>query len=186
MDSRDHARRPGRIVVAGPLAPFADGVRQDLASRGYALDTVTYHVHLPADLSGWLAGRGLAAADLTGEAAGGFLRARRAAGHRSGVTAQALAPVLGYLRSVRAAPPPGRPVPATPPEALLAACRQYLEGERGLSASTIRHYLRYARVFLSGFPGPLTQTLQELSAGQVTGHVLEQARRRREIGRAHV
>src|SRR5215470_14063132 len=180
MDSHGHARRRRRIVVAGPLAPFADGVRQDLASRGYALDTVTDHVHLLADLSGWLAGRGLAAADLTGEAAGEFLRARRAAGHRSGVTAQALAPVLGYLRSVRAAPPPGRPVPATPLEALLAACRQYLEGERGLSASTIRHYLRYARVFLSGFPGPLTETLQGLSAGQVTGHVLEQARRRRQ------
>src|SRR5262249_57642407 len=68
----------------------------------------------------------------------------------------------------------------TPLEALLAAYRQYLEGERGLSASTIRHYLRYARVFLSGFPGPLTETLQGLSAGQVTGYVLEQARRRRQ------
>jgi site-specific recombinase XerD len=180
MDSRDHARRPRRVVVPGPLTPFADGVRQDLAGQGYALDTVTEHVHLLADLSEWLAGRGLAATDLTGEAAGEFLRARRAAGHRSGVTARALAPVLGYLRSVQAAPPQERPVPAKPLEGLLAVYRQYLEGERGLSASTIRHYLRYARVFLSGFPGPLTQTLQELSAGQVTGYVLEQARRRRQ------
>jgi integrase/recombinase XerD len=178
MDSRDQARRPRRIVVAGPLAPFAGGVRQNLAGQGYALDTVTDHVHLLADLSGWLASRGLAAADLTGEAAGEFLRARRAAGHRSGVTAPALGPVLGYLRSVQAVPPQGRPDPATPLEALLAVYRQYLEGERGLSASTIRHYLRYARVFLSGFPGPLAQTLQELSAGQVSGYVLEQARRR--------
>jgi integrase/recombinase XerD len=166
--------------VPGPLAPFADGLRQDLAGRGYALDTVTDHVHLLADLSGWLAGRGLAAADLTGEATREFLGARRAAGHRSGVTARALAPVLGYLRSVQAVPAQERPVPATPLEELLAIYRQYLEGERGLSASTIRHYLRYARVFLSGFPGSLTQTLQELSAGQVTGYVLEQARRRRE------
>ena len=180
MDSRNHLRRPRRIVVPGPLAPFADGLRRDLAGQGYALDTVTDHVHLLADLSGWLAGRGLAVADLTGEAAGEFLGARRAAGRRSGVTAQALAPVLGYLRSVQAVPAQEQPVPATPLGALLAVYRQYLEGERALSASTIRHYLRYARVFLSGFPGPLTQTLQELSAGQITGHVLEQARRRRE------
>ena len=63
-------------------------------------------------------------------------------GRRSGVTAQALAPVLGYLRSVQVVPAQGRPVPATPLEALLAVYWQYLEGERGLSASTIRHYLR--------------------------------------------
>ena len=180
MDSRNQARRPRRIVVPGPLAPFADGLRQDLAGQGYALDTVTGHVHLLADLSGRLAGRGLAAADLTGEAAGEFLGARRAAGHRCGVTAQALAPVLRYLRSVQAVPAQEQPVPGTPLEELLAVYRQYLEGERGLSASTIRHYLRYARVFLSGFGGSLTHTLQALSAGQVTGHVLEQARCRRE------
>jgi hypothetical protein len=131
MDCRDQARRPRRIVVPGPLAPFADGLRQDLAGQGYALDTVTGHVHLLADLSGWLAGRGLAAADLTGEAAGEFLGARRAAGHRCGVTAQALAPVLRYLRGVQAVPAQEQPVPASPLEELLAVYRQYLEGERG-------------------------------------------------------
>lgn len=180
MDSRDHARRTRWIVVTGPLAPFADGVRQDLARQGYALDTVAEHVNLLADLSGWLAGCGLAAADLTGEAAGEFLRARRAAGHRTGVTGRALAPSLGYLRRVQAVPPSGEPVPATPLEALLASYQQYLEGERGLSAGTVRHYLRYARAFLAGLPGPLSRALPGLSAGQVTGYVLGQARRRRD------
>ncbi len=180
MDSGGHARRPRRIVVSGPLAPFADGLRQDLAGQGYALDTVTDHVHLLADLSGWLASGGLTAADLTGEAAGKFLGARRAAGHHTGVSARALAPVLGYLRSVQAAPLPVLPAPVTPLEALLAAYQQYLEGERGLSAGTVTHYLRYARAFLAGFPGPLTDTLAGLPAGQVTCYVLEQARRRRD------
>ena len=178
MDSRDHARRTRWIVVTGPLAPFADGLRQDLARQGYALDTVTDHVHLLADLSGWLAGRGLVAADLTEEAAGEFLRARRAAGQCTGVSGRALAPGLGYLRRVQAAPPPGQPVPATPLETLLASYRQYLEAERGLSAGTVRHYLRYARAFLAGLPGPLSRALPGLSAGQVTGYVLGQARRR--------
>jgi integrase/recombinase XerD len=84
VDSRDHPRRTRQVVVAGPLAPFADGLRQELAGRGYALDTVTDHVHLLADLSGWLADGGLTAADLAGEAAGEFLRARRAAGTAPG------------------------------------------------------------------------------------------------------
>ena len=184
MDSRDHAGRTRWIVVTGPLAPFADGLRQDLARQGYALDTVTEHVHLLADLSGWLAGRGLAAADLTEEVAGEFLVARRAAGHRTGVSGRALAPGLGYLRRVQAVPPPVQPVPATPLEVLLASYRQYLEAERGLSAGTVRHYQRYARAFLAGLGGPLSRPGRavrraghwlcpgagQAPAGQGTGH----------------
>lgn len=172
-------RRARRIVVSGPLAPFADDLRLDLASRGYALDTVTEYVHRLADLSGWLAGRGLAAADLTGEMAGQFLWERRAAGFRTGVSARAFAPVLGYLREVGTAPPPEPPVLATAADALLAEYQRYLEAERSLSAGTVRHYLRYGLVFLGGLPGPLDQALAGLSAGQVTGYVLERARRRR-------
>jgi hypothetical protein len=44
----------GRIVVDGPLAPFGDGLRRDLVTKGYALDTIVDHVHLLAGLSGWL------------------------------------------------------------------------------------------------------------------------------------
>ena len=170
MDSRGHARRPRRIVVSGPLAPFADGLRQDLAGQGYALDTVTDHVHLLADLSGWLASGGLTAADLTGEAAGEFLGARRAAGHRTGVSARALAPVLGYLRSVQAAPPPVQPVPATPLEALLAAYQQYLEGERGLSAGTVSAL----PAVCAGVPGRVPRTAHPDPGGAVgrAGHRL--------------
>ena len=160
MDSRYQgtAARGGSWCLARSLrSPVA--CARTWRDRGMPWTPVTDHVHLLADLSGWLAGRGLAAADLTGEAAGEFLGARRAAGHRCGVTAQALTPVLGYLRSVQAVPAQEQPVPATPLEELLAVYRQYLEGERGLSASTIRHYLRYARVFLSGFPGSLTPDL---------------------------
>ena len=101
MESGDHARRRRRIVVTGPLAPFADGLREDLARRGYALDTITDHVHLLADLSGWLASHGLTAAGLTGELAGEFVRARRADGRRTGVSDRALAPALGFFGAPR-------------------------------------------------------------------------------------
>jgi len=177
MGFRYLPRRARRIVVPGPLESFADGLRRDLAGQGYALDTVTDHVHRLADLSGWLAGRGLTAAGLTGEVAGQFLRERQAAGYRTGVSARAFAPVLGYLRGVGAAPPPGPPLLVTALDVLLAEYQRYLEAERSLSASTVRHYLRYARWFLAGLAGPLDQALAGLSAGQVTGFVLERARR---------
>jgi integrase len=167
-----------RVVVPAPLGVFADGLRRDLAGQGYALDTVTEHVHRLADLSGWLAGRGFTAAELTGEVAGQFLAERRSSGCRTGVSARAFAPVLGYLRGVGAVPAAGRPVPVTGLDVLLAAYQRYLEAERGLTASTVRHYLRYARRFLAGLPEPLDEALASLPAGQVTRFVLERARRR--------
>jgi integrase len=145
MDSRPGARRRGPIIVSGPLAPFAEGLRRDLAGRGYARDTVGDHVHLLVDLSDWLSGRGLAVADLATPVAEEFLRVRRAAGLRVGVTPRGLAPVLGYLRRLGvAAPAHAAAVPDTPVEILLAEYRRHLVGERGLSAGTATHYLRCA------------------------------------------
>jgi integrase/recombinase XerD len=178
MNSFFLPRQARRIVVPGPLGVFADGLRRDLAGQGYALDTVTDHVHRLADLSGWLAGRGLSAADLTEEAAWQFVAERRAAGCRTGTSTRAFAPVLGYLRRAGAVPPPGRAAPVAEVDVLLADYQSYLEAERGLSAGTVRHYLRYARAFLAGLAGPLGQALAGLPAGQVTGYVPERARRR--------
>jgi len=172
MGSRITGRRRGPIIVAGPLAPFADGLRRDLAGQGYALDTVGDHVHLFADLSDWLAGSGWAAAELTTEVAEEFLRERRAAGRRVGVTTRAIAPILGYLRRLQVAPPHAAAVLATLRDLLLAEYRHHLEGERGLSAGTVTHYLRCARVFLTWLPEPLVESLPALSAGQVTDYVL--------------
>jgi site-specific recombinase XerD len=167
----------GRIVVEGPLASFEGGLRRHLAGRGYALDTVVDHVHLLADLSGWLSIRRMVAADLTVQAAEEFLRARRRAGHRIRVTDRALAPTLEYLRGLQVAPQPGSRVSVTFQEILLVEYRRYLEGERGLASGTITHYLRCARVFLGWLPGS-TDSLSGLSAGRVTGYVMQWARRR--------
>ena len=77
MDSVDVARRRRRVAVAGPLASFADGLRAELASQGYAQDTVVDHVHLLADLSLWLLGQGMTVSDLTTQMAQEFLDAAR-------------------------------------------------------------------------------------------------------------
>jgi integrase/recombinase XerD len=171
MDSESRARR--RIVVGGLLAPFADGLRSDLAGQGYAADTIVDHVHLLADLSDWLSDRGMATVDLTSLAVREFLRARRAAGRRTGVSDRALAPILGYLRGLGLVPPPAAPAPETALEVLLAGYRRYLEQERGLADSTVTHYLRCARVFLAWLPRKVEWSLPQLSAAQVVDFVQE-------------
>lgn len=167
----------GRIVVEGPLAPFADGLRGYLAAGGYALDTVRDHVHLLAELSGWLSARDMTVGDLTESVAEEFLRARRATGLRIGVTERALAPTLRYLRSLQAVPQPSPRAPVTFQEALLEQYRRHLAGERGVTEGTIKHYLRCARAFLQRLPDA-KEPLAGVSAGHVTGYVLEWARRR--------
>jgi integrase/recombinase XerD len=179
MDSGDGADRRGRIVVGGPLAPFADGLRGELAGQGFAGDTIRDHVHLLADLSGWLSGQGLGAAELTSGVAQEFLRVRRAAGRRVGVSDRALAPGLEYLRGLRVAPPAAVVAAATPLQVLLVEYRRYLQDERGLAAGTVVHYLRCARVFLGWLPGSLAQSLPRLSAGQVIDYVRDWTARRR-------
>ena len=173
------ARRRGRIVVDGPLAPFADGLREYLAGQGFATDTIVDHVHRLADLSSWLVDRGLASADLTSEVVREFSRVRRSSGVRVGVSERALAPLLGYLRRLGVVPAPAATVAATPVEVLLAEYRRYLEDERGLAAGTVKHYLRCARIFLAWLPGPVERSLPRLSAGQVVNFVRDWTTRRR-------
>ena len=116
MDFRDHARRRRRIVVAGPLALFANGLRQDLAGQGYALDTVTDHVHLLADLSGWLrrassSGRLLRPGPVPGQALYRDPAAHRAGHGRPRDLRDHRRPAHGPHR--RPAPASGRPGPGT-------------------------------------------------------------------------
>jgi len=175
------------LKVDGPLAAFTDGMRAGLAAQGYARDTITDHVHLLAGLSGWLGDRKLTAADLTEGAVEEFAADRRRRGCRAGVSPRAMIPVVEYLRGVGAAPPASEPEPRTPQEVMLAAYRAYLAGERGVSAGTVAHYLRYARRFLSaagsGQPGI---PLAGLSTADVTGYVLEWAAGRRGQAPDHV
>lgn len=67
--------------------------------------------------------------------------------------------------------------PSTWQEALLADYGAFLEGERAVSAGTIKHYRRCARVFL-GWLGDAEACLARLEAAQVTAYVMDWARRR--------
>jgi integrase/recombinase XerD len=179
MDLGDGVRRRRRIVVDGPLSLFADGLRGDLARQGFASDTIVDHVHRLADLSRWLDDRDLVTGQLTSEVVQEFLRVRRSSGVRAGVGERALAPLLGYLRGLGVVPPAAVVAAVTPADVLLSDYRRYLEGERGLAAGTVKHYLRCARTFLTWLPEPLEGSLPRLSAGQVIDFVRDWTIRRR-------
>jgi integrase/recombinase XerD len=174
MNNRQRAAHPTRVQVSGSLAPYAEGFRQDLAAKGYHPQVIGRQARLMADLSTWLQGRSGGA--LTARVIEDYLRTRRAAGCRDLVSARALAPLLGYLRGIGAAPAAAVPVPRTAVEALLAEFAGYLTHERGLSPMSVTSYLRHARPFLDALHAPLGAALASLSAAQVTRFMTSHSR----------
>ena len=169
------AGHPSRTAVTGPLAPYADGFREDLGGQGYALHSISGQMGLMAHLSAWLERQDLPVGGLTVEVVEGYLRVRRGAGHWTGITGRAVAPLMGYLRGLRVVAEPVRQVPGTPVEVVLEEFRVYLVDERGLAPASVYSYLRYARMFVTGLSAPLGTALAELSAGQVTVFLVSQS-----------
>lgn len=88
--------------------------------------------------------------------------------------------LLGYLRAVGLVPPVAAAVVSDPVERLVARFVEYLLRERGLVAgsSTVYEYQRTARLFLVGRVDPCGGGVERVTAGQVTGFVLAECRRR--------
>jgi len=165
--------RVSRVLMAGPLAPFADAYRAELLERGYTVLTTVNQLRQVGRLSGWLEVSGLGAADLSTERVDRFLAFEQAGGrHRSEWSRPGLLCLQEVLRQlgVLAAE---EPVPVgSPTDLLLASFERYLLIERGLSAGTASGYVVHARWFLDRLA---SDRLALLSAGDVTGAVLRKA-----------
>lgn len=170
---------PARVVVAGPLAPFAAALRSELTGQGFTRHAVANHTHLLAHLSGWLTERGLGAGDVNADALQAFLQDRRAAGYGYLISLRGMAPMLTYLRGVGVVPAAGLPTLSDPVQVLLAEYRVYLTAERSLAPLSVDRYLGTSRVFLSGLATPVEMSLRDLSAVQVTEFLVAEAGRRR-------
>ena len=161
------------VLVTGPLGPFAESYWSELRARGYTPLTTVNQLRQVARLSGWLQGRGLSAADLTGERVERFLVWQRAAGCPSSAVSRpalvCLLEVLGGL-GVLAGELPAPAVSSI--DLLLLSFERYLVSERGLAPGTIVGYVAHARWFVDGlgFGG-----VSDLSAGEVTRAVLRKA-----------
>src|SRR5260370_24730522 len=95
-----------RCRVSGPLAGMADAFRGRLAELGYSPGGVRRHLRLMADLSHWLAARGLGPGALTGAVAREFGDARRREG-RALWSPAGVAPLPGFLPDRAGAPAAG-------------------------------------------------------------------------------
>jgi site-specific recombinase XerD len=153
-------------------------MRAELAARGYAPHSITAHAQLMAHLSGWLTATGRGVEALTGEVVREYALARREAGYQNRTTERAVAPLLEYLRGLRAAPPPAVPVPSTPAEVVAGEFCDYLASERGLTAGTVHHQRRFALLFLTELGISGEADLAGLTAAAVTSFAVSQAQRR--------
>lgn len=159
-----------RVLMTGPLAPFADAYAAKLKRRGYTPLTTVSELRQVGRLSRWLEVGGLAAADLSVERVEQFLVWQRSGGrHRGEWSRPGLVCLLELLVGLGVVAVE-QPRPASSPTDLLLACfDRYLLTERGLAAGTIEGYVTHARWFLDRVP---SGRLAELSAGEVTGAVL--------------
>lgn len=132
---------------AGPLVRFAEGFRRDLVKLGHPAGVAKQHVLLMGQLNRWLLAEELGVGDLTLAVAARFLATRRGRGQRRVPTLASLSPLFGYLRSQGVLPEPVRA--ETGREELLARYRAHLVDDRGLTASTVLRYERFARRFLA-------------------------------------
>ena len=171
--------RPTGAHVRGPLQPLVRGLLLELIELGYSWTAQRSRLRLMAELSSWMAGRGMEPGDLTVSLLAEFLqRARVSHPGERWCSPSSERQLLGYLRGLSLVPEPQAPVLSDPVDRLLAEFAEYLVRERGLAAgsSTVRDYRRVARLFLSGRLDPDGQ-LDRLTAGDVSAFVLAECRR---------
>lgn len=167
------ASRVSRVLMSGPLAPFAAAYGLELERRGYTPLTRVNQLRQMARLSRWVEATGLTVGELSSARVDEFLAFQRAGGrHRAGWSRPGLLCLLDVLNGlgVLIAETPARA--NSPTEVLLACFQRYLLTERGLAAGTVRGYVRHARQFLAGLP---SGELVGVSAAQVTAAVLRHA-----------
>src|SRR5258707_15101805 len=147
------ASRVSKVLMTGPVVPFADAYALEVKQRCYTPLTSVVQLRQVARLSNWLQVRGLGVAELTGDRVDEFLAFQRATGrYRAQWSRPGLLCLLDVLRGHRvvAVEEPARA--GSPAEVVLASFERYLLAERALATGTVRGYVSHARRFLGGLP----------------------------------
>jgi len=138
--------RISKVLVTGPLAPFAEDYRRELRERGYTERSAVNQLRQVARFTCWLQASQLSVPELSADRVEVFLGWQRAVGrHRSQWSRPGLACLLDVLRELGVLGA-GEPARAdSPAQVLLAGFGRYLAAERGLAAGTVRGYVGHAR-----------------------------------------
>ncbi len=163
--------RVSKVLVGGPLSPFANAYRQRLEERGYSRLSAVNLQRQAAHLSRWLDARGLGVEQLNEACIEAFFADQRARGRESTLSRPGLSCILELLRErgvLSAAESPA----LSPTEELMGSFGRYLLAERGLVPGTVRGYVDRARRFVVGL-GP--SGLGDLTPAAVTAAVLRES-----------
>lgn len=169
------------VAVIGPLEPFRCGFEGRLVGQGYRPSSVVRRLRVVAQLSSWLAARGLEPAALTPCQMEAFLdQVSSTSEYRRRTSRRALQEVLAYLGELGVVALPRTPVASGPNEVLLGNFADSLVRERGVAShtTTVRDYQRMARLFLSEAVHATDAGLEGVTTGDVTGFVLARCRGR--------
>jgi site-specific recombinase XerD len=153
------------------LEPHIAGFAEELARRGYTQSSAGQHVCFLAHLDRWMSAEGIGLGQLSGPVIDRYLEQRRAAGYVEYRSLKALRPLLDYLAPLGVLPVE-EPDPPGPVEELLGRYRDYLVGERGLTARTARGYVDFVRPFVATRLRGDVLDLVGITAAEVTGFVL--------------
>ncbi len=166
--------RVSRVLMTGPVAPFADAYRAELLERGYTPLSAVSELRQVARFSRWLEADGLTVAEVSGARVEEFLEWRRASGcDRHSLSRPGLRCLLDVLRGLGELAVEEPAAASSPTDVLLARFEGYLLAERGLAAGTVVLYLVSARRFVDGLPSD--RGLARLAAGEVTAAVLRES-----------
>ena len=167
--------RVSRVLMTGPLAPFAESYRERLEERRYTRLSAVNLQRQMAQMSCWLQARGLRVEQLSEARIEAFLSFQRAGGReRSSLSRPGLLCLLEVLRELGVV---GASTPSSTPsstDVLMGSFRGYLLSERGLSVGTVRGYVDSATRFVAGLehhPGGL----RDVTAAEVTAAVLRRS-----------
>jgi hypothetical protein len=156
----------------GPLGPLEAGIRAALSEEGFTPGSIRCVTGTMRRLSSWMEQCGVAADGLAPEAVTEFLA--DSSGMRT--ARRGLGTLLRLLRSQELIPPERDRAGDSAAGMLLAQYRDYLAGERGLSAESVRCYLVQGRKLLDELGEPLEESIRRLDAAAVTSFVMRQSR----------
>ncbi len=157
---------------SGPLAPHLEGFAAVLAQQGYCRSTGWQKVRLVAELSQWLAVRGLRIGQLDERQVSAFLEARTKTRRRGSGDSCTMARLLRHLRQSCVLPAPRPSAVRSFLDRLVGEYEEFLRKERNLCPGSIAAYLPMVRRFFEHrFPTGEIQ-LRQLSAGDAAEFIL--------------
>jgi site-specific recombinase XerD len=172
---------PNPIVVqrlqAGPLSAHIDTFAQQLFDAGYALWTVKDSVRLLADLTTWMQQQGLTITNLAELPVHTFFQNRYQIRRPHRDDQAILKKLLTHLRTEGIIAAPVKAIGDPAYSSMVQAFQQYLIDQRNLAPSTIHYYLNTVAHFLNQCFGTQPPSPDTLCAQDVTGYMLQQARR---------